>query len=312
MNFHHQHNNDHKALHGKRLVWAIILNILITVSQVIGGLISGSLALLSDSLHNFSDVSSLLISYIANKLSLKKQTREKTFGYKRAEIIAAFVNAATLLIIAVFLVIEAIRRLANPSGLTIDPVWVISLAGVSIVANGISVLLVKKGAEENINMKSAYLHLFTDMLSSVAVLSGGIIIFYFNVYWVDSVLSILIAIYLVFSGWKVLMKSLNILMQFTPSEINIEEIANHANKFNHVNNLHHIHAWQLDDNQIHVEAHVNFQDNISISKVCNILQSLEKDLIEKFGIDHVTLQPEFKRDCDEDLISQEHQNPVKD
>ena len=159
---------------------------MITVSQVIGGLISGSLSLLSDALHNFSDVISLIISYVADKYSKKDASFDKTFGYKRAEIIAAFVNAATLLIVAIYLIYEAVKRFVNPQ--EIESGLVIWLAVLGIVANGFSVLLIRKDAKENMNMRSAYIHLFTDMSASVAVLIGGLLMKYLGWFWVDSVL----------------------------------------------------------------------------------------------------------------------------
>jgi len=172
----HTHHN-HTQLKGKPLVISIFLNIAITVAQIIGGLLSGSLALLSDALHNFTDVLSLIVSYIANILSRKDASIDKTFGYKRAEILAAFINASTLIIIAVLLIIESIKRFTNPE--TIESILVIWLSILGIIANGISVLLLKKDANVNMNMRSAYLHLLTDMLASVAVLIGGLLMYFY-------------------------------------------------------------------------------------------------------------------------------------
>ena len=153
----HNHSHNHNDLQGRNLIISIFLNILITVCQVIGGLISGSLSLLSDALHNFSDVISLIISYVANKLSKRKASLHRTFGYKRAEVLAAFINASTLIIVAVLLIIEAVKRFQNPQ--EIESNLVIWMSFLGIIANGLSVLLLKKDAKSNINMKSAYLHL---------------------------------------------------------------------------------------------------------------------------------------------------------
>ena len=129
--------------------------------------------------------------------------------------------------------------------------------------------------------------------------------YYYNIFWIDSFLSILIAIYLVITGWKLLIQSLKVLMQFTPPEVNITQIANYINESSSIQNIHHIHAWQLTDHDIHFEANVEFKEDIPISRVCEILQTIEKDLQMQFGIDHVTLQPEFGRNCKQELISQE-------
>ena len=167
----HNHSHDHEVLSGKRLLFSILLNIVITLSQVIGGFISGSLALISDAVHNLSDVISLVISYGANRLSnSKKQTKHQTFGYKRAEIIAAFINSASLIVIAIFLAIEAVKRLYEPQEIMSDVV--IWLAFIAILGNGLSVLLLKKDASHNMNMRAAYLHLISDLLTSVAVPAG--------------------------------------------------------------------------------------------------------------------------------------------
>src|SRR6187549_3277716 len=177
-----EHNHSHVHIHkhevkGKNLVISIFLNLVITIAQIVGGIISGSLALISDAVHNFSDVLSLVFSYVAHKLSRKKASVNQTFGYKRAELIAAFVNAMTLIIVALFLVYEAIVRFFNPQVIEFGLVIWLSILG--IVMNGLSVLLLKKDADKNLNMKSAYLHLFTDMLASVAVLIGGLLMKYF-------------------------------------------------------------------------------------------------------------------------------------
>ena len=201
----HTHSHSHSHSHdlkGRNLLISILLNITITAAQAIGGFVSGSLSLLSDALHNLSDVLSLIISYVAAKLSQKNASIHKTFGYKRAEILAAFVNAATLVVIAVFLIIEAIERFQDQKEIESDIVIWLSLLG--IVVNGFSVLLLKGEAEKNMNMKSAYLHLFTDMMASVAVLIGGLLMKFYALYWVDSVLTLVIALYLIYVGYDLL------------------------------------------------------------------------------------------------------------
>ena len=233
----HNHSHDHGVLSGKRLLFSIILNILITISQVVGGLISGSLALISDAVHNLSDVLSLIISYGANLLSnKKKQTPYQTFGYKRAEIIAAFINSASLIVIAVFLAIEAVKRFSEPQEIMSD--IVIWLALIAIAGNGLSVLLLKKDANHNINMRAAYLHLISDFLTSVAVLLGGILMKFYGIYWLDAILTILISVYLLFMGWNIFLDSLKILMLFAPKDINIEDIQKEILIIDEIENIH--------------------------------------------------------------------------
>lgn len=294
------HEHNHGELRGTKLGISILLNLLITIIQLVGGLFSGSLSLLSDALHNFSDVISLCISYIANKLTSKRYTEKQTFGYKRAEIIAALINASTLLVIAFLLIKEAILRFQNPP--TVESIWVISLSFLSILINGGCVLLLKEDSEKNINMHSAYLHLLTDMMTSVAVLLGGVAMYYFHIYWLDSIITILIAIYLVYSTWSLLIKTLKILMQFTPPSISIEAIEKEITSHNDIINLHHVHIWSLNDQEIHFEGHIDFKEDIPLSRVTEILHHLRKILHDKFAIEHTLIQPEFNRDDSKSLI----------
>lgn len=300
----HNHSHDHGALSGKRLLFSIILNILITISQVVGGLISGSLALISDAVHNLSDVLSLIISYGANLLSnKKKQTPYQTFGYKRAEIIAAFINSASLIVIAIFLAIEAVKRFSEPQEIMSE--IVIWLALIAIAGNGLSVLLLKKDANHNINMRAAYLHLISDFLTSVAVLLGGILMKFYGIYWLDAILTILISVYLLFMGWNIFLDSLKILMLFAPKDINIEDIQKEILIIDEIENIHHVHVWHLNDKDIHFEAHIEFKEDIKLSEFDQICNQVEQILREKFNIRHSNLQPEFERDDHKDFIIQD-------
>ena len=305
MGHHHSHNHSHhhSDLKGRNLLISILLNILITTAQVIGGLISGSLSLLSDALHNSSDVISLVISYIAARLSRKSASIHKTFGYKRAEIVAAFVNAATLVVIAVFLIIEAIERFQNPQEIESNLVIWLSLLGIAV--NGFSVLLLKKGADDNMNMKSAYLHLFTDMLASIAVLIGGLLMKFYEIFWIDSVLTLAIALYLIFVGYDLLKNSYKVLMLFTPENIHIKEIVTELQKLPIIKNVHHVHVWQLNEEETHLEAHIDFNKDILLSEFDKILIEIEEVLFHKFDINHINIQPEFGK-CDaKDVIVQD-------
>ena len=299
----HDHNHSHSDLKGRKLLLSIFLNIIITVAQAIGGIVSGSLSLLSDALHNFSDVLSLIVSYIADRYSKKEASVGKTFGYKRAEIIAAFVNASSLLIVAVYLVYEAILRFLDPQ--QIKSGIVIWLALLGIVANGFSVLLLRKDAKENMNMRSAYLHLLTDMSASVAVLVGGILMKYFGWFWVDSVLTVLIATYLLFMGYDLLKKSFKVLMLFTPEDLNLEKISATIIALPEIKNAHHMHVWQLNEKETHLEAHIEFNKDITISQFDQVSDRIEELLFHEYGINHVTLQPEYNRDDPKDIVVQD-------
>lgn len=298
------HHHHHPTLSGKKLLITILLNVLITGTQIIGGIISGSLALITDAVHNLSDVISLIVSYVANILAnKKKQTLKQTFGFKRAEIIAAFVNSLTLIIIAVFLGYEAIERLGTSHKIQSDIVIWLALLG--IAANGFSVLLLKKNVKDNLNMKSAYIHLFMDMLTSIAVLIGGLLMKFFDIYWVDSILTLIIAIYLLFMSWNILIDSLKILMLFAPNKIVIKDIETILCKLNYVKNIHHVHIWQLNNHDIHFEAHIEFYKNLNLSDFDKICEEIEDILWNNFKINHCNLQPEFHRDDSKEFIIQD-------
>jgi len=298
-------DHHHHDLKGRSLLITIFLNIGITVAQVVGAVIGHSLSLLTDALHNFSDVMALVMSYIANKLALRDYTPDKSFGYKRAEILAAFINAATLLAISVYLIYEAIERFFVGKEVVVDGALVAYLAGFSILANGISVLLVKKHSANNMNMRSAYLHLFSDMLSSVAVLIGGLLIHYYGITWIDTILSVVIATYLIIASWKLVIKTLRVLMQFTPSGIDIHQLATDVARIAGIENIHHIHIWQLNDEELHLEGHIDLIDNVSVENANAMISDVEQLLRKKYGICHVTLQPEYKVDDDKSLIVNE-------
>jgi len=291
--------HHHHEVSGKNLGWSIILNVGITIAELIGGLISGSISLISDATHNFSDVISLVVSYIANKLTKRKATQNQTFGFKRSEIIAAFFNSVTLMALAVFILYEGFIRLFNPVIVGAD--WVIWLAILSILVNGASVLFIRNEAHDNINIKSAYLHLFTDMLTSIAVLAGGFAMKYLQWFWVDSVFSIAIAIYLLFSSWRIFKSSLRIIMQFTPENISIDEIISQLEKLQGVKDIHHVHVWQINEHDIMFEAHVDMNQNIKITEFELILEDI-KGVLKQFKIGHCTLQPEYSVDDDKQII----------
>ena len=297
------HGHPHPDLKGRKLLLSILLNIGITVAQAIGGVISGSLSLLSDALHNFSDVLSLVVSYIADRYSKKDASVTKTFGYKRAEIIAAFVNSATLIIVAVYLIYEAILRFMDPH--TIESGLVIWLAILGIIFNGFSVLLLFKDSKSNMNMRSAYLHLFTDMAASVAVLIGGLLMKYYEWFWVDSLLTVLIALYLLIMGYDLLKSSFKVLMLFTPDDLNLEVINKAVCKIPEIKNMHHIHIWQLNEQETHLEAHVEFHEDITLTQFDDALTKVEEMLYHDFGINHVTIQPEHQKDDPKDIIVQD-------
>lgn len=296
-----QHNSNSNQISGSKIGITVILNIFITVAQIIGGILSGSIALLTDALHNFSDVISLLLSYFTNRLAKKKSTIKQTYGFKRAEILSTFVNSVTLIAVAIYLIVEAVGRFLHPEPVKAD--LVIYFAFGSIITNFISVLLLYKDSKKSMNIKSAYLHLLTDVMTSIAVMIGGILMKYFDIYRIDSILSVTIAIYLIFASYKLLMASIKILMQFTPHDIDIMGVTNLICNVNCVKNVHHVHFWQLSDNDIFFEAHIDLEKNINITEFQDILVKIEAILYNN-KITHYNIQPEYGMDDPKNLIIQ--------
>lgn len=298
----HQHTHTHH-LSGQKLGLTILLNLGITLAQVIGGLLSGSIALLTDAAHNFSDVVSLIVSFSANRLAKKRATSDKTFGYKRAEIIAAFINAISLIVVSIWLIIESVQRLLTPE--IVNEATVIYLSLIAIAGNGLSVYLLYRQTDKNLNIKSAYIHLLSDLMASVVVLIGGISIYFFDWYWIDPLLGVLISIYLIYLGYDLLKESIRILMLYTPLEIDLSEVVNAVHTVKPVRKLHHIHIWKLNDTEIHLEAHLDLSENLTLKEFEQVQLKIERLLHEKFEINHVTLQPEFERSDEKDLIVQD-------
>jgi len=281
---HHQHTSRNLAI-------TVILNGIITIGQFAGGIISGSLALISDALHNLSDVISVILAYLAHRIGMKPQTLQSTFGYKRAEILAAFINAITLIAISVYLLIEAGKRFMNPK--EVDYLWMLGLGFLGFVANGLSVLILHHNKEENLNIRAAYLHLIGDALTSVAVMIGAVFIWLFDVYWIDPVVTVLISIYIFVHTFKILKESVGILMQFAPPEIQQQEVVEVLEGIPEISGVHHVHLWQLSDHQIYFEAHLVLNENFLVADTQLITENAKRLLSSRFGISHTTFQYEY-------------------
>lgn len=205
------HTHDVSNLSGKKIFWVTLLNAVITIAEIVGGILSGSLALLSDAVHNLSDTVAIALSYFANKIAQKPKNPKKTYGYKRAEILSALINSTALLAISIVLIFEAFKRLKSPE--SINGTLMIAVAFIGLVANFISVFLLEKDSHNSLNIKSSYLHLLSDTVSSVGVLVGGIAIKLWNVVWIDPLITVLISLYILKETWHVIKTTVDILMQ---------------------------------------------------------------------------------------------------
>lgn len=295
-NLSHGHSHNADEVRGKKLLWVTVLNLSITVVQVVGGLVSNSLSLLSDALHNLGDSSALFIAFIAGKISRRAPNSRRTFGYKRVEILAALFNAVVLISICIFLFYEAYERFMNPEPIKGKLMFWVAIFG--LLANLISVVILNKDKAHNLNVRAAYLHLMGDTLSSVAVILGGVAIWVLGIYWIDPLITVFVGGYIIWHTWGILKETVEILMQATPANIDIGEIKKEIEKIDKVKNLHHVHIWKLDDTSIHFEGHVEVSENMDLESVGTIRQRAEQVLQKSFGISHITLQIGYKC-CDD-------------
>lgn len=292
---HHHVDKDHRQQSlGWRLLLTMLLNFGITIAELIGGILSGSLALISDALHNFSDGLSIIISYTAWRLGMRPKDVRYTFGWKRAELFAAIINSVTLLGIGLYLIIESVTRFNNP--LEIESRLMMIVAAFGLMANLVGTLLLSPASKGNLNIKSAYLHLLTDAASSVAVLGGGILIYLYDITWIDPLLTILISGYLIVEAYKIVRDASRILMMRAPLDFDEEAVKKRLIKEKSVCGIHHIHAWSLTDEQIHFEAHIEILD-MTVSQSEELIQHLAHILKVEFDIDHATFQMETA-DCE--------------
>lgn len=282
----HMHSED---LGDKSLIAAVGVNVLLTLAQVIGGIVANSLSLIADALHNFSDAAALGIALLARRISRKPADHFKTFGYKRAELIAALINLTTLIIIGLYLVYEAIFRFIQP-----EPVagWtVVIVAGIALVVDIATALLTYRMSKHSLNIKAAFLHNVSDALSSVGVMIAGATIILYGWHWMDALLTLLIAGYVLYQGFSLMPKTIHILMQGTPEHIDINHLISGINSLENIVSAHHVHVWQLDEHRNALEAHIVVQES-NLQNIELIKQSIKQYLHEHHQITHTTLEIE--------------------
>ena len=274
--------HKHKAtLSAGRFAIVTVLNAVITLAEIIGGLLAGSLGLISDGFHNMEDTLSIIISFVAHLISKKESNERQTFGYQRAEILAAFVNAAILIAITLVLVIESIKRLGHPQHINGGLMLVVSIIG--LLANLFSMLLMLQGSHESLNIKATFLHMASDTLSSVGVIIAALLVKYLHWTWADPVITVLTALW-------IMKESLGVVKQTV------------LQQFPEVVGLHHLHVWRIDEHLIAFDAHINVKATETIPQLEDLYQRITDLLTKQYGIEHVTLQAECQTGLDETLI----------
>ncbi len=287
---HDHHHHDVDSMGDKRLGWAIAVNMLLTIAQIIGGVISGSLSLIADALHNFSDAASLLIAWVARKIGRQPADHFKTFGYKRAEIIAALINLITLVLVGLYLVYEAIWRFFEPQ--VIEGWIVVIVAGVALVIDVVTAFLTYSMSKHSMNIRAAFLHNVSDALASVGVIVAGSLIILYQWYWTDTLLTLAIAGYVLYQAKVMLPETIHLLMEGAPEGIIIADVIESMESVDGVSNVHHLHLWQLDEHKNALEAHIVIRD---FSETEAIKLSLKNLLRERYNTNHSTLEFEVVR-----------------
>lgn len=292
----HQHCHNHCHHHGEineksvtLLIWSFSVNMILSLVEIIGGFAADSVALVGDALHNASDALSILIAVIAFKIGFKKASSKYTYGFKRAEVIGSFINLILLFISGCYLLVEGIMRLLNPE--KIDGMLIIWISILALVVDIFTAKISHHGAKHNSNMKMVFIHNLADAFGSIGVIISGICVVCFGIYYVDGVIALLIAFYMIFQAIISFPAIVNILMNAAPDNIDIEQVKKAILKIDNVKNVHHIHLWSISEHNIAMECHV---ESCNLDVVPIIISKLK----DKFGINHCNIQVE-KISCNE-------------
>ena len=297
------HDHGHEHTHGLRqqsgggkrdLLIALSITLLMMIAEVVGGLLSNSLALLSDAGHMLTDNFALLLSFFAMKFATMPATEKRTFGFYRLEILAALINGIILVVISLYIIYQAYLRMINPQ--RVEGMLMLIVAVIGLAANIIGAVVLMKHSHSNLNIRGAYLHIIGDAFSSVGVVVGGVIILYTGWYLIDPILSILISFVIIYGAWVLVKESVSILLESVPSHIDIETVATAISKVRGVREAYHIHVWTITSGVHAMSAHVLIDDQ-PVSRSSDLINDIRTLLAEKFKILHSTIQLECER-CD--------------
>lgn len=285
---HHDHGASEAS--DRRILGTVSLNVLLTIAQVVGGFLSGSVALVADALHNLNDAMALVVVYVARRIGRRDADRARTFGYQRAQVIGATVNLVALAVVGLFLAYESIMRFFAPR--PVDGWVVIILAGVALAVDLLTVLLLVGMRRGSLNLRAAFIHNLSDALASVAVLLSGIAILTLGWHWLDPLLSLVIVAYIFWQVALMLPESLRVLMESAPPGLDLAEVAAEISGVEGVSGAHHLHAWLLDENSCALEAHVVIARG-QAEEMDEIRARVRRRLERRFDIHHSTLELEF-------------------
>lgn len=272
---------------GAKLLAGVFINLAIFVVQIVGGLLANSLGLLSDAAHNLSDVVSLLLSYGANRLGKQGPTPTRTFAYRRVEVLVAFFNAAALIAIAAFVAFEGVVRLLHP--VEVGGPTVMLIAGIGMIANTAAAWLLK--GHDDLNARSAFLHLVADAVTSLGVVIGGFLVWALHFNSADALVSIGLSVWMVKEAWGIVHSSINILLEGTPEGLDFWEISEAMEAEDGVRGVHALHVWSISSKEFALSAHLEVEDG-RLSDLTTVVRCVKDMLEERFGIGHPTLEVE--------------------
>ncbi|HOD65369.1 MAG TPA: cation diffusion facilitator family transporter [candidate division Zixibacteria bacterium] len=286
----HTHPPASRTTSGARLGWAILFNTAITAAEIVGGLISGYLALLADAVHNLSDVAALGLAWLGWRGSRLPATKRSTFGFLRVEVITALVSAVALVVVAVFILIEAYRRFLAPQPIS-HPVVFLTVAAIGLLGNLFSIWILHAERSSSLNMKTAFLHMFYDALSSVVVIAGGLVMLATGWYLVDVILSAAIAVMIFWSSWLVIREAAMILLEAVPAGIEYDAVIAALRADPAVVGVHDLHIWSLSSREVALSCHVCV-DPGDLARGPEVIARLSRGMQERFAINHSTMQLE--------------------
>lgn len=276
--------------HTEEKLWLVFaISVGVFVLEVVGGILSNSLALISDSLHVMLDFTAIGISLIAFRIAKRHHSSSLSFGFHRAEIVAALINGISLIGVSAFIFFEAYRRFQHPQNVETNTLLGFAIAG--FVANLVMAMLLKKESKSNLNIKGSYTHVIGDMLSSVGVIVGGFIISFTNYSIIDPIVSVGIGILIIRSGITLCRECLHVFMEGTPKEIKIKLVSDELAKFEEIYDIHDLHVWTLTSNVFAMSVHVKIKQEC-VSQTNNLLRKINDAMKEEFGINHCTIQIE--------------------
>jgi len=290
----HDHHS-HAPTKRTKLIFAIFFNIAITVAEYVGGLFSGSLALISDAGHNLSDVLALMLGYAGEKVYEREPDKKYSFGLKRFEVFVALVNALSLVGIGIYIVYEAVARYIHP--VQIDIRIMIPVGAVGLAGNLLSMLLLVKERHSNLNMKAAFLHLFYDTLSSVVVIVAGIALYVTGWLLIDLVVSVIIVAMIIWSSLAIIRESMGIFLQAAPPHINTDDVYRDIAGLKHVGSVHGLHIWSISSSEVFLSCHICIGDADAEADTDEVIRNVNSMLEDKYGIRHTTLQVESVKIC---------------